>query len=92
MPSFGVHFKQYLYHNHLPLCIDHKPFEWLAIVLDAYGKSGTWINMLQDFSFKILHCAKSKHGNVDALSRNSIGSVDEDKEFQKEIQDCNWMQ
>ncbi len=48
--------------------------------------------MLQDFSFKIVHCARSKHGNVDALSRNPIGNVDEDKEFQKGIRDCNWMQ
>jgi hypothetical protein len=87
-----THFRQYLHHNHSPLCIDHKPFEWLVTMLDVYGKKGKWINMLQDFSFKIVHCIRSKHGNVDALSRNPIGNVDEDKEFQKGIRDCNWMQ
>jgi hypothetical protein len=54
-------------------------------VLDAYGKKGRSINMLQDFSFKIIHCVGSKHGNVDALSRSPIGNVDENEDFQKEI-------
>ncbi len=49
-----MHFRQYLHRNHFTLRTDHKPFEWLTIVLDAHGKRGRWIDMLQDFSFKIL--------------------------------------
>jgi len=28
------------------LKIDHKPLEWLTMVLDAYGHRGRWISML----------------------------------------------
>lgn len=78
-----MHFRQYLYHNHLLLCTDHKPFEWLATLLNVY--KGKWINMLQNFNFKIMHRTRSKHGNVNALSTNLVDSLDEEKEFQKEI-------
>ncbi len=50
-----MHFRQYLYRNHFVLRTDHKPFEWLATMSDAHGRRGRWINMLQDFSFKIVH-------------------------------------
>jgi hypothetical protein len=53
----------------------------LDIVSDAYGKKGKWINMFQDFNFKIVHRARSKHGNVNALNINLIGNVDEDEDF-----------
>jgi hypothetical protein len=50
-----MHFRQYLHRNHFILRMDHKPLEWLAIVLDAHGRRGRWIDMLQDLNFKILH-------------------------------------
>ncbi len=40
-----MHLWQYFYHNHFTLCIDHKPSEWMATMLDAYGRR-RWINML----------------------------------------------
>jgi hypothetical protein len=43
--------------------------------------------MLQDFNFKIVHRVGARHANVDALSRNPIGSHDEDEDFGVEIQD-----
>ncbi len=63
-----MHFQQFLHRNNFTLKIGHKSLEWLAIVLDAYGWKGRWINMLQDFTFKILHWLGSKHSNVDALN------------------------
>jgi len=80
-----MHFRQYLYHNHFTLRINHKPLKWLVKVSDKYGRRGRWINMLQDFSFDIIHHVGSKHGNAYALNRNPIGNVDENKDFQKEI-------
>jgi len=50
-------------------------------MLDAYGRRGQWINMLQDFNFKIVHHVRLKHGNVNAWSRNLVNNVDEDEEF-----------
>ncbi len=68
-------------------CADHKPLEWLATVSDAHGRRGRWIDMLQDFSFKIVHRLGLRHINVDALSRNPVGSAVEDDDFSEEIQD-----
>ncbi len=82
-----MHFQRFLHRNNFTLKIGHKPLEWLAIVLDAYGWKGRWINMLQDFNFKILHRLGSKHSNVDALNQNPMGSAKFDEEFKEEIQD-----
>jgi hypothetical protein len=82
-----MHFRQYLYRNHFVLRTDHKPLEWLATVSDAHGRRGRWIDMLQDFSFKIVHRPGFRHTNVDALSRNSVGPAMEDDDFCEEIQD-----
>jgi hypothetical protein len=43
--------------------------------------------MLQDFSFKIIHRPGLRHTNVDALSRNPVGSAVDDDDFDEEIQD-----
>jgi hypothetical protein len=43
--------------------------------------------MLQNFNFKIFHRVGARHANVDALSRNLVGSHDEDEDFEVQIQD-----
>jgi len=82
-----MHVRQYLHINHFTLRTDHKLLEWLATVSDAHGRRGKWIDMLQDFSFKILHRPGLKHTNVDALSRNLVGQAMDDDDFGGEIQD-----
>jgi len=80
-----MYLRQYLHKTQFLLRTDHKPLEWLAIVSDAYGRKGRWIAMLQDFQFKIIHHAGSKHLNVDALSQNSIGFPKEDEDFGSDV-------
>ncbi len=82
-----LHFRQYLHRTHFTLRTDHKALEWLATVSDAHGKRGRWIDMLQDFSFKIVHRPGMRHANADALSRNPVGQAIDDNDFQQEIQD-----
>jgi hypothetical protein len=41
-----MHFRQYLHKNYFILKTNHKPLEWLTILLDAHGRRGRWINML----------------------------------------------
>jgi hypothetical protein len=41
-----MHFQQYLHQIFFLLRINHKPLEWLATILDAYGQKGRWILML----------------------------------------------
>jgi hypothetical protein len=43
--------------------------------------------MLQDFHFKIVHHASSKHANVDVLSINPMDRFEVDEDFGNEIQD-----
>jgi hypothetical protein len=82
-----MHFRQYLHRNHFVLRTDHKPLEWLATVSDAHGRRGRWIDMLLDFSSKILHRPGMRHTNVDALSRNPVGEAADDDDFSEEIED-----
>jgi hypothetical protein len=82
-----MHFRQYLHRNHFVLRTDHKPLEWLATVSNAHGKRGRWVDMLQDFSFKIIHRPRLRHTNVNALSRNLVGTTTDDDDFSEEIQD-----
>jgi hypothetical protein len=87
-----THFRQYLHRNHFTLRTNHKPLEWLATVSDAHGRKGRWIDMLQDFSFKILHQPGLKHTNVDVLSRNPVGQATNDDDFSEEIEDIGIVQ
>jgi hypothetical protein len=82
-----LHFRQYLHRTHFTLRTDHKPLEWLATVSDVHGRRGRWIDLLQDYSFKIVHPPGMRHANADALSRNPVGQVMDDEDFQQEIQD-----
>jgi hypothetical protein len=58
-------------------------------VSDVNGRRGRWIDLLQDFSFKILHRPGMKHTNVDALSRNPVGKAQDNDDFCKEIRDVS---
>jgi hypothetical protein len=82
-----MHFRQYLYRSHFVVRTDHKPLEWLATVSDTHGRRGRWIDLLQDFSFQIVHRLGLRHTNVDALSRNPVGLAVEDDDFCEEVQD-----
>ncbi len=79
-----MHFLQYLYQASFVFKTDHMPLEWFATISDPFGR---WISMLEDFNFKIVHRARAKHANADVLSRNPVGSHDEDEDFGVEIQD-----
>jgi hypothetical protein len=61
-------------------------------MLDVHGRRGQWIDMLQDFSFKILHRPCLKHTNVDALSRNPVGQTTDKDDSNEEIQDIGTVQ
>jgi hypothetical protein len=87
-----LHFRQYLHRTHFTLRMDHKPLEWLATVSNAHGRRGRWIDLLQDYSFKIVHRPGMRHANVDALSRNPVGQALDDEDFHQEIQDDPHMQ
>jgi hypothetical protein len=51
-----------------------------------------WINMFQNFIFKILHSTCDKHGNVGALSRNQIDEAKDEEENKSSIKDLNFVE
>jgi hypothetical protein len=51
-----------------------------------------WINTLQDFNFKIVHRAGSRHTNVDVLSRNFINAIKTNEDLIDGIQDYKLLQ
>lgn len=50
-----------------------------------------WIDMLQDFDFKIIHKVRPKHGDVDVFSHNPISPIAKDVNFVNEIQDMKML-
>jgi hypothetical protein len=86
-----MHFK-YLYCTHFTLQTDHNPLEWLATISNACRRKGKWINRLQDFSFKMIHRASSKHTNVDALYKNLVDGIELDEDLVNGIQNCKVLQ
>ncbi len=53
----------------------------LATILDAYGRRGCYISLLQDFQFNIIHRVSSRHLNVDAFNKNLENILEEDDDF-----------
>lgn len=76
-----MHLKQYFHQRPFLLQMDHKPLEWLANVLNAYGQRGRWIVMLQDFKLKFVHCSSNRHLNVHALNKTFVKFSKDDEDF-----------
>lgn len=57
------------------------------MVFYAYGQRGRWIDMLQDFNFKIIHWPRFKHSN-----HNLVGNAKFHEDISKEIQDNRLLQ
>jgi hypothetical protein len=55
--------------------------EWLVIVSSAYIIKGRWINLFHDFNFNLVHRARSKYPNVDALNKNPLWCVEEEEDL-----------
>lgn len=62
------------------------------IVLDVMESRAQWINMLQNFNFKILHSTCDKCGNVDALNHNRIDEAKDEEENKSSIKDLNFVE
>jgi len=63
-----------------------------VIVLDVMESRARWINMFQNFNFKILHSTCDKHGNVDASSHNRIDEAKDEEENKSSIKDLNFVE
>jgi hypothetical protein len=60
-------------------------------MLNAHGRRGCLVNMLQKFCSEIIDRVGGKRTNVDILSRNLVGMPKEDEDFEAEILDMKVM-
>ena len=44
---------------------DHNALQWLRYFKNPRGQVAKWLERLNDFDFKVEHCAGHLHGNVD---------------------------
>ena len=66
------HFHPYLYGRHFTIRTDHAALRWLLSFRDPEGQIARWLERLQQYDFEIQHRAGTKHGNADALSRQTL--------------------
>ncbi|CAG8623740.1 10006_t:CDS:2 [Dentiscutata erythropus] len=62
------HFHQYLGSKLFFLITDHSTLKWLR-TSELKGKRARWIMRLEPYNITIIHRARHKHSNADALSR-----------------------
>jgi len=63
------HFKQYLLGRHFKVRTDHAPLTWLKLTPEPIGQQARWLEIMQDYSFDVIHRPGVSHTNADALSR-----------------------
>ena len=63
------YFRQYLLGRHFEIRTDHAPLTWLRRTPDPVGQQARWLEILEEYDFRIEHRPGAKHGNADALSR-----------------------
>jgi len=63
------HFKQYLLGRHFKIRNDHAPLTWLRHTPEPIGQQARWLEIMEDYSFDVIHRPGLSHTNADALSR-----------------------
>ena len=66
---FVKYFRHYLLGRTFVVRTDHVALRWLKRIPQPIGQQARWLEILEEFSFTIVHRAGAKHGNADAMSR-----------------------
>ena len=61
--------RQYLLGRPFLVRTDHAALQWLRKTPEPIGQQSRWLEVLEEFDFKIEHRPGAKHNNADALSR-----------------------
>jgi predicted aspartyl protease len=67
--TFIKHHQQFLYGRRFRVRTDHGSLVWLTNFKDPSGQLARWLEVLQQFDFRIVHRAGRSHGNADGMSR-----------------------
>src|SRR3989442_13610653 len=67
---FGLRqFRQYLLGRKFTIRSDHSALVYLRSAKELIGQQARWLDLIEEFDFKINHRAGSAHQDADALSR-----------------------
>lgn len=69
------HFRCYLYGRKFKLITDHSALRWLLTLKDPSSRLSRWQLRLAEYDYEVFHKPGKNHGNVDALSRHAVGSI-----------------
>jgi len=70
---FMQHFRQYLLGRAFLVHTDHSALTWLRRTPEPIGQQARWLEVMEEFHFRIEHRPGARHGNADALSRHLVG-------------------
>ncbi len=66
---FLRHYRPYLYGQEFIVRTDHSSLQWLCNFWEPEGQIARWLQIIGEYSFKVIHREGKKHGNADGLSR-----------------------
>ena len=66
---FAKYFRHFLLGREFTVRTDHAALQWLRKMPQPIGQQARWLEILEEFTFRIEHRAGQRHGNADALSR-----------------------
>jgi hypothetical protein len=66
---FLRHFRPYLYGRNFFVRTDHASPQWLCSFWEPEGQVARWLQILGEYTFKVIHREGKKRGNADGLSR-----------------------
>ena len=70
MVSMIKHFRPYLLGREFLLRTDHNCLIWLQRFKEPEGQLAHWLEVLQEYTFEVVHRRGTLHDNADALSRH----------------------
>ncbi|KAM0735324.1 Transposon Ty3-I Gag-Pol polyprotein [Formica fusca] len=74
------YYRPYLYGTKFKIITDHKPLVWLFNVADPGSRLIRWRLKLEEYDYEIVHRSGKTNTNADALSRNVVLNLKEEKE------------
>jgi transposase InsO family protein len=66
---FLRHYRPYLYGQDFFVRTDHSSLQWLCSFWEPEGQIARWLQILGEYTFKVIHREGKKHSNADGLSR-----------------------
>jgi len=67
--TFMKEYRHYLYGRPFTVRTDHGSLRWLLNFKEPQGQLARWIQVIQEYDYRIEHRPGKRHGNADALSR-----------------------